>query len=39
MVGFRRRVSISLTVGGHRVDIVGIFYGGQDYEAALLPDE
>jgi toxin ParE1/3/4 len=39
IVGFRRRVSIALTVGGHRVEIVGIFYGGQDYEAALLPDE
>ncbi len=39
IVGFRIRVSIALTVGGHRVDIVGIFYGGQDYEAALLPGE
>jgi toxin ParE1/3/4 len=39
IVGFRRRVSIALAVGGNRVDIVGIFYGGQNYEAVLSPDE
>ena len=33
--GFRRRVSIAFEVTGEVVTILGIFYGGQDIEAAL----
>lgn len=34
-IGFRRRATIAFTVGDDTVTILGIFYGGQDYEAAL----
>ena len=33
--GFRRRVSIAFDVADGAVTIVGIFYGGQSFEAAL----
>jgi plasmid stabilization system protein ParE len=33
--GFRRRVSIAFEVTGEVVTILGIFYGGQNFEAAL----
>ena len=33
--GFRRRVSIAFEVTGEVVTILGIFYGGQNLEAAL----
>jgi plasmid stabilization system protein ParE len=35
VIGFRRRVSIAFTVDQDAATILGIFYGGQDYEAAL----
>jgi plasmid stabilization system protein ParE len=33
--GFRRRVSIAFEVTGDLVTILGIFYGGQDFETAF----
>ena len=33
--GFRRRVSITFEVTGEVVTVLGIFYGGQNFEAAL----
>lgn len=38
-LGFRRRVTILFEVMADTVNIIGIFYGGQDYEAALLEGE
>lgn len=35
VVGYRRRVVVAFTVIGQSVVIVGIFYGGRDYEAVL----
>ncbi|MEO6215615.1 MAG: type II toxin-antitoxin system RelE/ParE family toxin [Sphingomonas sp.] len=34
-ITFRRRVVIAYAVSADAVTIVGIFYGGQDYEAIL----
>lgn len=34
-IGFRRRVVVAFVVFGRTVTIVGVFYGGRDYEAAL----
>lgn len=39
VVGYRRRVAIAFTVGEDTVTIIGVFYGGQDYEAAISGDE
>lgn len=39
VVGFRRRASIAFTVEGDTVSFLGIFYGGQDFEAALRAEE
>lgn len=39
IVGFRRRVAIAFMVAGDTVTILGVFYGGQDYEASLLEDK
>lgn len=36
---FRKRAIIAYTLDSERVSIVGVFYGGQDYEAALTPDD
>jgi plasmid stabilization system protein ParE len=36
--GFRRRVSIAFEVTGEVVTILGIFYGGQNFEATLEQD-
>ncbi|BCQ28774.1 type II toxin-antitoxin system RelE/ParE family toxin (plasmid) [Caballeronia sp. NK8] len=36
---FRKRAIIAYTLDPEVVSIVGVFYGGQDYEAALIPDE
>jgi toxin ParE1/3/4 len=33
--GFRRRVSIAFEVSGDEVTILGVFYGGQNYETAF----
>ena len=38
IIGFRRRVAIAFTIGNSQVDVIGIFYGGQDYEAVLTDD-
>lgn len=38
-IGFRRRAIVAFAVTNREVLIVGIFYGGQDYEALLAePD-
>lgn len=36
-LGYRRRVTILFEVADDTVNIIGVYYGGQDYEAAL-PD-
>ena len=38
-LGFRRRVTILFEVTDDTVNIIGVYYGGQDYEAALWDDE
>ena len=38
-IGFRRRVTIAFAVEGDAVTIIGVFYGGQDFEAAFQIDE
>jgi plasmid stabilization system protein ParE len=38
-LGFRRRVTILFEVTDDTVNILGIYYGGQDYEAALRDGE
>jgi toxin ParE1/3/4 len=38
-VGFRRRVTIAFTIDRDTVTTIGVFYGGQDYEAALKVEE
>jgi toxin ParE1/3/4 len=39
LLGFRRRVTIGLTVNDRVVTILGVFYGGQDVEVAMQADE
>ncbi|MFE0759334.1 type II toxin-antitoxin system RelE/ParE family toxin [Inquilinus sp. NPDC058860] len=39
LLGFRRRVTIGLTLNDRVVTILGVFYGGQDVEAALQAEE
>lgn len=39
IVGFRRRVSIAFIVEGDSVVFLGIYYGGQDFEANLKGDD
>jgi toxin ParE1/3/4 len=39
ITGYRKRVAIAFHADEERVNIIGIFYGGQDYEAALLEEE
>lgn len=36
---YRKRVAIAFHVDKDRVNIVGIFYGGEDYEAVLTEEE
>jgi plasmid stabilization system protein ParE len=36
---FRKRAIIAYLVDDATVSIVGVFYGGQDYESALTPDD
>ncbi|MBX7434177.1 type II toxin-antitoxin system RelE/ParE family toxin [Mycobacterium sp. Y57] len=38
-IGFKRRVVIAFAVLGQAVVIIGIFYGGRDYEAVLSDPE
>jgi toxin ParE1/3/4 len=33
--GYKKRVAIAFEVEAMQVNIIGIFYGGQDYEGAL----
>lgn len=35
MVGYKRRANIAFAVDAMRVSIIGVHYGGRDYEAAL----
>jgi toxin ParE1/3/4 len=37
--GFRRRVTIAFSVEARSVTIIGIFWGGRDFEAALQSEE
>lgn len=34
-VGFRRRVTIAFTVSTNTVTILGVYYGGRDFETSL----
>jgi plasmid stabilization system protein ParE len=36
---FRKRAIIAYTLEMDVVSIVGVFYGGQDYEATLAPED
>lgn len=38
-VGFRRRITIAFAIEQRTVSIIGVFYGGQNYEAVLKLDE
>lgn len=38
-LGFRRRVTILFEVADDTVNVIGVYYGGQDYEAALRDSE
>nr|WP_166144715.1 type II toxin-antitoxin system RelE/ParE family toxin [Methylosinus sp. RM1] len=38
-IGFRRRATIAFAVEADVVTIVGVFYGGQDFEASLSIDD
>jgi toxin ParE1/3/4 len=35
VTNYRKRAAIAFSVDGEQVSIIGVFYGGQDYEAAL----
>jgi plasmid stabilization system protein ParE len=37
-IGFRRRAVIAFAVTDQAVDILGLFYGGRDYETLLATD-
>ena len=37
-IGFRKRVTIAFDVTGDTITIIGIFYGGQDFESAMNSD-
>ncbi len=39
VTSYRKRVAIAFNVDEERVNIIGVFYGGQDYEGALLEEE
>ena len=39
ITSYRKRVAIAFNVDDERVNIIGVFYGGQDYEGALLEGE
>ncbi|HEY8063523.1 MAG TPA: type II toxin-antitoxin system RelE/ParE family toxin [Methylosinus sp.] len=38
-IGFRRRVTLAFAVEAGVVTILGVFYGGQDFDASLPIDE
>ncbi len=37
-IGFRKRVTIAFDVDGDTITIIGVFYGGRDFEFALSAD-
>lgn len=39
ITNYRKRVAIAFDVESDRVTILGVFYGGQNYEAALLAED
>ena len=39
MTSYRRRTEIAYTAEDERVSIIGVFHGGQDYEAELQLEE
>ena len=39
ITSYRKRVAISFNIDDDRVNIIGVFYGGQDYEGVLLEGE
>jgi plasmid stabilization system protein ParE len=39
LVPYRSSAEIAFAVDGEQVWIIGVFYGGQDYESALLPGD
>jgi toxin ParE1/3/4 len=39
ITGYRKRVVVAFDVDADRVNIIGVYYGGQDYEAALLEED
>ncbi|MER9327567.1 type II toxin-antitoxin system RelE/ParE family toxin [Mesorhizobium sp. M0152] len=39
MLGYRHRVTIAFEVAEKTVNIIGVYYGGQDYEADLRNGE
>jgi toxin ParE1/3/4 len=39
VTSYRKRVAIAFDVEESRVNIIGIFYGGQDYESVLSTEE
>ena len=38
VTNYKRRALIAFTVDQNRVSILGVFYGGQDYETVLQGD-
>jgi len=39
LLGYRRRVTILFEIANDAVNILGVYYGGQDYEAHLRDDD
>jgi toxin ParE1/3/4 len=39
ITGYRRRVAIAFHVGEDQVNIIGVFYGGQDYDSVLSVED
>ena len=39
VTNYRKRVAIAFNVEESRVNVLGIFYGGQDYESVLSTEE
>lgn len=39
VTSYRKRVAIAFHLDEDRVNIIGVFFGGQDYEAILLEEE
>ena len=39
LVPYRSSAEVAFVVDGEQIWIIGVFYGGQDYESALLPSD